>query len=69
MTKISLVDSVKELSFVVFYGSQTGQAEAIAESIVQAAPTYDFKTQAFPLNDIRDVVSAYICNLCIICAS
>lgn len=62
MIKVNLLESVKELSFIVFYGSATGQAEAIAESIVQLSPSYDFKSQAFPLNDIRDVVSSFIVN-------
>jgi len=48
---------IKENSFVVFYGSQLGQAESIAENIVEKAPEYDFVAQAFPLNAISDVVS------------
>jgi flavodoxin len=55
--KSKLLDEVKDLSFVVLYGSQLGQAESIAESIAEKAPEYDFTAQAFPLNAVADIVS------------
>ncbi|ODN06116.1 Methionine synthase reductase [Orchesella cincta] len=45
----------EEVSFVIFYGSQLGQAKSIAEGLVDVAEENDFKTKAFELNAIKDV--------------
>ncbi len=46
------------LSFVIFYGSQLGQAKSIAEGLVDVAEQeYEFKTKCFELNVMKDVVS------------
>lgn len=57
---MSFLKETSDLSFVIFYGSQLGQAKSIAEGVVNVAEEYDFKTKAFELNVIKDVVSVHI---------
>ncbi|CAL8147580.1 unnamed protein product [Orchesella dallaii] len=67
-------DFLKDLedeSFVIFYGSQLGQAKSIAEGLVDVAEEYDFKTKAFELNAIKDVndLTKLTCPIVIVTSS
>jgi len=51
------------VSFVIFYGSQLGQAKSIAEGLVDVAEQeYEFKSKCFELNVVKDVVSCALIN-------
>lgn len=56
---INFLEDVDGLSFIIFYGSQLGQAKSIAEGLVDVAlEEYSLITKAFELNVIRNVVSS-----------
>lgn len=53
---------MQQNKFLILYGSQTGQAEAISEEIADNAEKINLKSERFCLNDINRKVCiiAYI---------